>query len=222
MLLLLSLQRSFETSCSWRDFSCHAFQSCATKTPARAAAAGITVASAPVIRTACVIKPTLAATGPYRYAAYWHAPEYAVTQATVKASEQGRRHRSALTRPVVGATPPWLNVTTGARQIAVFSPRALAARLPMWPPQPFHLQDLRVHQLVRCSRVPRTLRVLFRNLPQRVDVERVRCLGGVLIMRPRVVVVSPPAVSCRNPRSISYGGVERDVWRLGRMLERGV
>ena len=38
-------------------------------------------------------------------------------------------------------------------------------------------------------------------------------------MRPRVVVVSPPAVSCRNPRSISYGGVERDVWRLGRMLE---
>ena len=60
---------------------------------------------------------------------------------------------------------------------------------------------------------------IFRNLPQRVEVERVPCLGGVLIMRPRVVVVSPPAVSCRNPRSISYGGVERDVWRLGRLLE---
>jgi len=38
-------------------------------------------------------------------------------------------------------------------------------------------------------------------------------------MGPNVVVVSPPAISCRNPRSMAYGGVERDVWRLARLLK---
>jgi glycosyltransferase involved in cell wall biosynthesis len=37
-------------------------------------------------------------------------------------------------------------------------------------------------------------------------------------MGPSVVVVSPPVISCRNPPFMAYGGVERDVWRLGRLL----
>jgi glycosyltransferase involved in cell wall biosynthesis len=34
----------------------------------------------------------------------------------------------------------------------------------------------------------------------------------------KVVVVAPPAVACRNPRDMEYGGVERAAWRLTRML----
>ena len=37
-------------------------------------------------------------------------------------------------------------------------------------------------------------------------------------MRPKVVVVAPPAVACLNPRYMAYGGVERMAWRLTRLL----
>jgi hypothetical protein len=37
-------------------------------------------------------------------------------------------------------------------------------------------------------------------------------------MRPKVVVVAPPAVACLNPRHMDYGGVERMAWRLTRLL----
>jgi hypothetical protein len=35
---------------------------------------------------------------------------------------------------------------------------------------------------------------------------------------PKAVLVAPPAVACRNPRDMTYGGVERVAWRLTRML----
>lgn len=38
------------------------------------------------------------------------------------------------------------------------------------------------------------------------------------MMGPKVVVVAPPAVACVNPRHMAYGGVERDAWRLARLL----
>jgi glycosyltransferase involved in cell wall biosynthesis len=38
------------------------------------------------------------------------------------------------------------------------------------------------------------------------------------MMGPKVVVVAPPAVACLNPQHMAYGGVERDAWRLARLL----
>jgi len=37
-------------------------------------------------------------------------------------------------------------------------------------------------------------------------------------MNPKAVVVAPPAISCQNPRSMMYGGIERVAWRLARVL----
>lgn len=38
------------------------------------------------------------------------------------------------------------------------------------------------------------------------------------MMGPKVVMVAPPAIACRNPRQMAYGGVERDAWRFARLL----